>query len=54
MDAKIVAKAISNMGLNFVQAKDAKNTLDEYYEILKEYDLKTIGGKVHTLLFGRK
>lgn len=54
MDAKIVAKAISNMGLNFVQAKDAKNTLDEYYEILKEYDPKTIGGKAHTLLFGWK
>ena len=46
MDAKIVTKAISNMGLNFVQAKDAKKTLDEYYQILKEYDPKTIGGKV--------
>ena len=46
MDGKIVTKAISNMGLNFVQAKDAKKTLDEYYQILKEYDPKTIGGKV--------
>jgi len=46
MDAEVIKKSIPKMGLNFVQAKDAKKTLDEYYQILKEYDPKTIGGKV--------
>ncbi|AVQ21630.1 ABC transporter substrate-binding protein [Fusobacterium necrophorum subsp. funduliforme] len=46
MDAKTVGKAISNMGLYFVEAKDVRPVLDEYYNILKEYDPKTVGGKI--------
>lgn len=46
MDSEAVTKAIAKMGLNYVSAKEAKNTLDEYYKVLKDYDPKSIGGKV--------
>lgn len=46
MDAKSVQKAIPKMGLKYVAAKDAKKVLNDYYKLLKDYDPKTIGGKV--------
>ena len=46
MDAEVVKKSIPKMGLNFIHAQDAKKTLNEYYKIMKDYDPKTIGGKV--------
>lgn len=46
MKPKVIEKAIPNMGLKFVAAKDVKEILDEYYNMLKNYDPKTVGGKV--------
>lgn len=46
LNAKIVENAIPNMGLKYMNAKDSKKILDEYYKILKDYDPKTIGGNI--------
>lgn len=46
MNEKVVASAIPKMGLNYMPTKDAKVILDEYYTVLKNYDPKTIGGKI--------
>lgn len=46
MNAKMVEKSVSKMGLHYMIAVEAKKILNEYYQILREYDPKSIGGNV--------
>ena len=42
----IVQKAIPNMGLMYRNSFEAKPELDDYYQLLSDFDAKMIGGKV--------
>ncbi len=44
--AKIAEMAIPKCNIVFIDVKDAKDSLEEFYSILKENDPKSIGGKL--------
>ncbi len=44
--AKIAEMAIPKCNIVFISAKDGKSALNKFYEVLKESDAKSIGGKV--------
>lgn len=44
--AKVLEKALPKMGLHYVAASDAKNTLDEFYKMMYDFNPKSIGGKI--------
>lgn len=46
LPAKVVEKAIPNMGLEFKTPGDAKEELDMFYKLLFEFNPKMIGGKI--------
>ncbi len=46
LPAKVVEKAIPNMGLEFKTPGDAKEELDMLYKLLFEFNPKMIGGKI--------
>ncbi|WP_333652535.1 ABC transporter substrate-binding protein [Lacrimispora sp.] len=46
MPAKVVEKAIPNMGLEFKSAVDSKEELDMFYQMLFDFEPKMIGGKI--------
>ncbi len=43
---QIIMKAIPNMGMHYKNALDSKAELDEFYQLLYDFNPKTIGGKV--------
>lgn len=46
LPAKVVEKAIPNMGLEFKKTGDAKEELDMLYQLLFDFNPKMIGGKI--------
>ncbi len=44
--AKIAEMAISKCNIVFMDSKDSKDSLEKFYNILKENDPKSIGGKL--------
>lgn len=45
LKAKVVQTAIPRMGLNYKNAYDAKNDLNQFYTLLNNFDTSIIGGK---------
>ncbi len=43
---QIIMKAIPNMGMHYKNAVDAKPELDEFYQMLYDFNPKTVGGKI--------
>ncbi len=43
---QIIMKAIPNMGMHYKSALDSKPELDEFYQMLYDFNPKTVGGKV--------
>ncbi|PIE77171.1 MAG: hypothetical protein CSA13_00865 [Clostridiales bacterium] len=43
---QIIMKAIPNMGMHYKSAADSKPELDEFYQMLYDFNPKTVGGKV--------
>ncbi len=46
MKKPIIAKAIPNMGIYYKSAIDAKPELDEFYQLLFDFNPKCVGGKI--------
>ena len=46
LKAKVVEKAIPNMGLMYENSLEAKSVLDDYYQLLNDFDQTMIGGKI--------
>lgn len=46
LDADVVAAAIPNMGLQYVNAYDAMDDVTEFYELLNDFDSTMIGGAI--------
>ncbi|MFL0196554.1 ABC transporter substrate-binding protein [Clostridium sp. WILCCON 0269] len=44
--AKVAEEAIPKCNIVFISAKEGKSSLEKFYEILKENDAKSIGGKI--------
>lgn len=44
--AKVAEEAIPKCNIVFISAKEGKSSLEKFYEILKENDAKSIGGKM--------
>ncbi|MDP2842460.1 MAG: MqnA/MqnD/SBP family protein, partial [Acetobacterium sp.] len=45
-DAALAEKAIPNCNIVFIPAKDAQQSLNDYYTILAGFEPKAVGGKV--------
>ncbi len=46
MKKPIIIKALPNMGMHYTKAIDAKPELDVFYQLLFDFDPKTVGGKI--------
>ena len=46
LKAPVVEKAIPNMGLMYENSLEAKDVLDDYYQLLNDFDATMIGGKI--------
>lgn len=46
MKKAIIVKAIPNMGLEYKSASDSKAELDDFYQLLFDFNPSTIGGKI--------
>lgn len=46
LKAPLITKAIPNMGLEYKSAMDSKQEADAFYQVLKDFDPKTIGGNI--------
>ena len=44
--AAFLPEIIKNSNINFLSIKETENYYLEYYKILSDFDVKTIGGKI--------
>ena len=42
----LLPEIVKNANINFLPVKENKNDYNEYYKILSDFDVKTIGGKI--------